>query len=141
MTQIINTTGEPKLLTNPRSRDNSDPSEPLMSTQVKTAASKQETLEYILYFFLALLEALLIFRFLLKLTAASQASSFVATIYAITGFFVMPFEGIFRKAYIDTASTTSVFEPALLVAMIVYALLFGGIVKLIKISSREKQNL
>ena len=51
----------------------------------------------------------------------------------------MPFEGIFRRAFAPGVENTSVFEPATLVAAIVYILLAWGIVKLVSISSGEKQ--
>jgi hypothetical protein len=74
----------------------------------------------------------------LKIVGASSSSGFVRGIYAIAGILTLPFEGIFRRGYSTTSQTSSVFEPATLVAMIVYPLLAWGIVKLIKISSGEK---
>lgn len=51
----------------------------------------------------------------------------------------MPFEGIFRKSVAQGVETTSVFEPSTVVAIVVYALLAYGVVKLIRISSGEEQ--
>ena len=51
----------------------------------------------------------------------------------------MPFEGIFRKGFTEGLETTSVVEPATLIAIIVYAIIAVGIVKLIRISSGEEQ--
>jgi len=93
----------------------------------------------LVYFFFGLLEILLAFRLLLKLTGASMSSSFVGLIYNLTGIFILPFEGIFRRGFSQGLETTSVLEPATLVAVIVYAVLAWGIVKLIRISSGEKQ--
>jgi hypothetical protein len=53
----------------------------------------------------------------------------------------MPFEGIFRKASLEGTEITSVFEPATLLSIAVYALVGWGIVKLIVILSGEKQEL
>lgn len=101
----------------------------------KVEATNTQTAEYLIYFIFGFLEVLLAFRLILKLAGASTASGFVNLIYGITGLFILPFEGIFRR----TVASTSVLEPATLVALIVYALLAWGIVKLVRISSGEKQ--
>ena len=106
---------------------------------VKVEASQHQTLEYLIYFFFGVLEVLLVFRLFLKLTGASLSSGFVKFVYGITSIFIMPFEGIFRRAFAPGVENTSVFEPATLVAAIVYILLAWGIVKLVSISSGEKQ--
>jgi len=63
----------------------------------------------------------------------------VGLIYGLTGIFILPFEGIFRKGFAQGVETTSVLEPATLVALIVYAVLALGIVKLLRIISGERQ--
>jgi hypothetical protein len=108
---------------------------PILTTQVKTGASKRETIEYAIYFLFGFLEILLAIRLLLKLTGANVASGFVSFIYGITGILVLPFRGIFGQAY----ASGSIFEPATIVAIFVYMLIAWGIVKLIHISSGEKQ--
>ncbi|MFA6519020.1 MAG: YggT family protein [Candidatus Shapirobacteria bacterium] len=115
------------------------PGNPILTTQVKTGASNRETIEYLIYFVFGFLEVLLFFRFFLKLTGASLASGFVGLVYGITGLFILPFEGIFRRGYAPGTGTSSVLEPSTLVAMIVYIILAWGVVKLIRISSGEKQ--
>jgi len=52
----------------------------------------------------------------------------VSLIYGLSGIFILPFEGIFRKGYAQGLETTSVLEPSVLVAIIVYAILAWGIV-------------
>lgn len=116
-----------------------DSSNPILTTQVKTGASNRETIEYLIYFFLGLLEVLLIFRLIFKLSGAGVSSAFVSFIYGLTGLFILPFEGIFRRGFAPGAETTSVFEPSTLMAMIVYIILTWGIVKLVRISSGEQQ--
>lgn len=110
-----------------------------VTTEVKREASESQTIEYIIYFFSGLLDILLAFRFILKLTGASTSSSFVNFIYGATRLFVLPFEGIFSQGTAQGIETTSIFEPATLVAIFVYGLLAWGIVKLIRIFSGEKQ--
>lgn len=112
---------------------------PVVATPVKIEASNKETIEYLIYFFFGFIEILLAFRLVLKLTGASIASTFVRFIYGLTGIFILPFEGIFRRGYSQGVETTSVLEPAVIVAIIVYIILAWGIVKLLRISSGEKQ--
>lgn len=108
-------------------------------TPVKIAATGSQTIEYLVYFFFGMLEVLLAFRLVLKLTGASVGSAFVGLVYGLTGIFILPFEGIFRRGIAQGIETSSVFEPSTLIAIVVYAVLAWGIVKLIRISSGEKQ--
>jgi len=110
-----------------------------VTTETKSIASSSQTVEYLIYFFFGLLEILLAFRLVLKLMGASMGSAFVGLIYGLTGIFIMPFEGIFRRGTAPGLETTSVFEPSTLVAIIVYAVIAWGIVKLVRIFSGEKQ--
>ena len=106
--------------------------------QVKVEASETQTAEYFVWYLFGALEILLAFRLILKLLGASLASGFVRMVYGLSGIFIMPFEGIFRKAVAQGVETTAVLEPATLVALLVYAILAWGIVQLINISSGEK---
>jgi hypothetical protein len=110
-----------------------------VTTEVKREASGSQTIEYIMYFFLGLLDILLAFRFIFKLTGASTSSGFVNFIYNSTRIFILPFEGIFSRGTAEGMETTAIFEPATLVAIIVYAILVWGIVRLVHILSGEKQ--
>ena len=116
-------------------------SSPTVKTETKREATGTQTVEYVAYFILGTLEILLAFRLILKLMGASLASGFVGFIYGITGIFIMPFEGIFRRAVTQGIETVSVFEPSTLVAMIVYAVVAWGIVKLVRIFSGEEQEI
>ena len=110
-----------------------------VTTETKRVATNSQTIEYLFYFFFGALEILLAFRLILKLTGASISSAFVGLIYDLTGIFILPFEGIFRRGFAQGVETTSVFEPSTLVAIIVYAVLAVGIVKLVRIFSGEQQ--
>lgn len=83
----------------------------------------------IVYFVLAVLEIILLLRFLFRLLGANQGSSFVMFLYNLSHVFVGPFNGIFN----DQALGRSVFEFSTIVAMIVYALIAWGIVSLCRI--------
>ena len=108
-------------------------------TPAKIAATSSQTIEYLIYFLFGALEVFLAFRFILKLMGANSLNAFVGLIYGVTGIFILPFEGIFRRGFSQGTETTSVFEPSTLVAIIVYALLAWGVVKLVRILSGEKQ--
>lgn len=110
-----------------------------VTTESKNLASNSQTIEYLFYFFFGVLEILLAFRIVLKLTGANITSGFVSLIYGLTRIFILPFEGIFQRGYVQGVETTAVLEPSALVAMIVYAVLAWGIIKLIRIFSGEKQ--
>lgn len=110
-----------------------------VTTETKRIATGSQTGEYLIYFLFGALEILLAFRLVLKLMGASMASSFVKLIYGLTGIFILPFEGIFRRGFTPGLETTSVLEPSTLVAIIVYAVLAWGIVKLVRIISGERQ--
>jgi len=110
-----------------------------VTTETKRVATSSQTVEYLIYFFFGALEILLAFRLILKVMGASVASGFVGLIYSLTGIFILPFEGIFRRGTAQGLETTSVLEPSTLVALVVYAFLAWGIVKLVRIFSGEKQ--
>jgi len=112
---------------------------PAVDDQGNRRASGSQTGGYIVYFIFGMIEMLLAFRFVLKLTGANPSSGFVDFIYSLSRIFVLPFNGIFHTSLAQGDVTTSIFEPSTLVALIVYALIAWGIVKLIKISSGKQQ--
>jgi len=87
------------------------------NTSVKSTVTNSQTVEYLFYFFFGALEILLTFRLVLKLTGASVSSAFVGLIYGLSGIFVLPFEGIFRRGFAQGLETTSILEPSTLVAI------------------------
>lgn len=99
-----------------------------MTNHVEDQSSKR-----IVYYILGVVEVLLAFRLVFKLLGANPASAFVSGIYTISGIFLSPFTGIFRTASTRGVETQAILEPATLVAMIVYAVIGWGIVKLIEI--------
>ncbi len=117
----------------------SDTVDPVVVRPVKVAATDTQTYEYLVYYLFGALDVLLTFRLILKLAGASTASGFVRFIYELSRIFILPFEGMFRRVTTDGIETTSILEPSTLIAIIVYAILAVGIVKLIRISSGEQQ--
>lgn len=111
------------------------------NTSFKSEATSYQTVEYLIYFLFGALEVLLAFRLVLKLLGAGLASAFVNLVYGLSGIFILPFEGIFRKGYTQGVETTSVLEPSTMVAIVVYPVLAWGILMLIRIFSGEKQEV
>jgi hypothetical protein len=83
----------------------------------------------ILWYALGVIESLLAIRFVLKMLGANPVSAFVSLIYGVTDALLAPFAGIFRPAIARGAEVASVIEPATLVALAVYALVFWGIAR------------
>ncbi len=83
-----------------------------------------------IWLILGIVETLLAFRFVLKLFGANPDNGFVNFIYSISAPLDAPFRGIFTTPTAQGNVTTSVFETSIVVAMVVYALIAWGIVKL-----------
>jgi uncharacterized membrane protein len=105
----------------------------------KRDATSYQTAGYLVYFVFGLLDILLAFRFVFKLLGANPSTGFVDFIYSLSAIFVAPFAGIFNTSLAKGDVTTSIFEPATLVALIVYAILAWGIVALIRVVSGRQQ--
>src|SRR3989338_9640890 len=80
----------------------------------------------IVWYILGIIEALLAFRFILKLLGANPAAGFTKFIYGITYPFAEPFLAVFRRTQVEG----SVFEWSTILAMIVYWLLAVAIIRL-----------
>lgn len=89
------------------------------------------TASRIVYYILGVLETLLAFRLVFKLLGANPNSGFVSFIYSISRVFLVPFTTIFRPAVTEGIETKAILEPGTIIAMIVYALIAWGIVKLL----------
>jgi hypothetical protein len=113
---------------------------PVTTTPIASEATNTQTIEYLVYYIFGALEILLAFRLVLKMMGASLSSLFVRFIYGLTGLFTLPFDGIFRRGLSQGLETTSVLEPGTIVAIIVYAVVAWGIVKMVRISSGKQQS-
>jgi hypothetical protein len=102
-------------------------------------AESSQTVGYIIYFFFGIVEILLVFRLVFKLTGANPISGFVNFIYSLTQLLVMPFVGIFHQATTPGIETVAVLEPSTLVAIVVYAILAWGIVQAVDILAGKLQ--
>lgn len=110
-----------------------------VNSEPQTKASSTQMIEYFTYFTFGVLEVLLVFRLVLKILGASHSSNFVNIIYTATGIFIIPFEGIFRKAVTPGIETSAILEPATIAAIIVYGVIAWGIIMLVRISSGKVQ--
>lgn len=105
-------------------------------TETEPPADTKTTVQNIIWYILGFIEVLLGLRFVLKLFGANPASGFVDFIYGVSGVLSAPFDNIFGVTSTEAGETQSVFEPSILVAAAVYALVAWGIVKLITINQK-----
>lgn len=86
------------------------------------------------WYLVGFIEVSLLLRFVLKLLGANPANGFVDFVYAVTGVLTAPFDSIFGVTEPRAGDVNSVFEPSILVAAAVYALIGWGVVKLINLN-------
>jgi len=84
---------------------------------------------------LGVIEVLLAFRFMFRLLGANPGSGFVAFVYTVTGILTAPFYGIFNSFVTGGLAARSVFEPATIIGMIVYAIVAWGLINLIRLKA------
>jgi hypothetical protein len=84
----------------------------------------------VVWYLLGILEAILAFRFVLKLLGANPSAGFTNFIYDVSAPFVAPFLSVFRLTRVEGA----IFEWTTLLAMIVYWLIAMAIVRLFVMS-------
>jgi hypothetical protein len=84
----------------------------------------------LIWLFLAILEATIGLRFLFKLIGVNGENPFAVFLYRLTDFFVAPFASLTGAP----ASGAMVFEFSTIIAMIVYALIFWGIERIVYVS-------
>lgn len=104
--------------------------------QTEAAVDTKTTAQNVVWYLLGITEILLAARFVLKLFGANSANSFVNLIYSVTGVLTVPFDSMFGVTHTTAGTTHSVFEPSIVVAGVVYALIAWGIVKLITINQK-----
>jgi len=84
----------------------------------------------VVWYILGILEALLAFRFVLRLLGANPGAAFTNFIYTVTYPFVAPFIAVFHT----TRVAGSAFEWTTLLAMVVYWLIALAIIRLFTMS-------
>ncbi len=84
-----------------------------------------------IYYVLGFIEVSLALRFIFMLLGANAGSGFTIFLYAISGILAAPFTNVFNPMTTTGLAARSVFDPATLVAMIIYALIAWGLVRLL----------
>jgi len=84
----------------------------------------------IVYYILGVIEVLLAFRLVFKGLGANPGSGFVSFIYGVSEALSHPFSAIFRSVSTQGIETKAILEPSTMIAMVVYAVIAWGIVKL-----------
>ena len=102
-----------------------------------STASDKSVIVNIIWFIVGTIVVLLSLRFVLKLFGANQSSSFVDLIYSITNTLTAPFDSMFGVVRSTSGEVDSVFEPSIIVAGLVYALIGWGIVKLLSLNRTD----
>lgn len=110
----------------------------IVREKTSTTSSGENRLTIIngIWLLTGILEILLVFRFVLKLLGANPSSGFVEFVYSVSGPFTAPFRGIFSTPTTEGDVTTSVFETSTIVAIIVYAIIAWGLVKLATLNKK-----
>ena len=84
----------------------------------------------IVWYIVGVLEAMLAFRFVLKLLGANASAGFTSFVYGFTQPLASPFLSVFKMTRVDG----SIFEWTTLLAMLVYWLIAMAIVRLFTMS-------
>jgi len=125
--------------TNQQSVDESGANVDQKVSKVETSsdADTKTTISNVIWYIYGVIAILLGIRFILKLTGANAANGFVDFVYSLSGIFSKPFDSIFGVTTADAGQTESVFEPSILVAIAVYALIAWGIAKLLTLNEAK----
>ncbi|MDB5184204.1 MAG: hypothetical protein JWN38_12 [Candidatus Saccharibacteria bacterium] len=103
----------------------------------RSSTDAQSTIVNIVWFIYAVVAVFLALRFVLLALGANAANGFVSFVYNVSRIFSAPFDSMFSAKSVEAVNTQSVIQPSVIVAIIVYALIAWGIVKLVTISSRK----
>lgn len=106
--------------------------------RVETKTSGMKTATNIVWYIVGFIGILLAFRFVLKLLGANPNSGFVDFIYAVSGILTAPFDNIFGVTRTIAGEVSSVFEPSIIVAGVVYILIGWGVAKLLNLNSSSE---
>lgn len=101
------------------------------STRTETSADGRTVAVNAVWFIFGVITILLALRFILKLAGANPNNGFVDFVYSVSGVLSAPFDTIFGVTSATAGRVHSVFEPSILVAIAVYALIAWGIARLL----------
>lgn len=106
------------------------------AVETTSSANSKTTAANLIWYVFGLIAILLGIRFIMKLLGANAGNGFVDFIYTLTGVLSAPFDTIFGVTKTQAGDTSSVFEPSIVVAIAVYALIAWGITKLVRINEK-----
>ncbi|RTK95053.1 YggT family protein [Candidatus Saccharibacteria bacterium] len=104
---------------------------------VKSDVDPKVTIANIIWYIYGLIAIILAFRFVLKLAGANAGNAFVNFIYTVSKIFSAPFDTIFGVTTASSGTVRSVFEPSILIAIAVYALIAWGLAKLFTLNEPQ----
>jgi hypothetical protein len=107
------------------------------TTRVESTAGGKNTAVNAVWFIYTVIAILLAARFAFRLFGANAANGFVNFIYSISKIFSAPFDTIFGVKTVVAGQTQSVFEPSILVAIAVYALVAWCIARLLTLNEKR----
>jgi uncharacterized protein YggT (Ycf19 family) len=99
------------------------------SEVVSRVAPARRAIE-VIYLVFGIINGLLLIRLVLKLLGANPDSPFTGFIYGITNFLLAPFKGLLPAMVSDK----SVFEPSVVIAILVYLLVAFMLAKIVAIT-------
>ena len=104
---------------------------------IESKANTKTTAVNIVWYIYGLIAVFLALRMALKLFGANASNGLVGLIYSASGVMSAPFDTVFGVKSVEAGSAQSVFEPSILVAIAVYALIAWGIAKLLTINEKR----
>lgn len=106
------------------------------TSSVQTKSDFKTTAVNLIWYLYGFISILLGIRMVMKLFGANSANGFVDLLYSVSGVLSAPFDSIFGVAKAEAGNTQSVFEPSILVAIVVYALIAWGVAKLLTLNEK-----
>lgn len=104
------------------------------TSSIDTTASGKTTAANAIWYIYGIIAILLGIRFLLKILGANPGNGFVDFIYTISRILSAPFDTIFGVEKVQAGVVESVFEPSILVAIAVYALIAWGLARALRLN-------
>lgn len=105
--------------------------------RIETKTDSKTTVGNIIWYIYGLFAMILGIRLILKLFGANSSNGFVDFVYSVSGVLSAPFDSIFGVTKTEAGNTQSVFEPSILVAIAVYALIAWGVAKLLTVNEKQ----
>jgi uncharacterized protein YggT (Ycf19 family) len=99
-------------------------------TEVVSRVSPTRRALEVIYLVFGIINGLLLIRLVLKLLGANPQAPFTDFMYGVTSFLLAPFRGLFPALI----NGKSVFEPSVVIAIIVYALVAVALAKIVEIT-------